>query len=127
MWVIFWFIYFRADAQEIILNNTFLEGIITGGYINNGVYMNFTGPNIHMNYHDSKIMFGMLPSLRFRSDPETPGNSFITPGLGFGITYCYKKLVIQLPFYYNPKSVLEAGRWHAGFGLGLRFDESTKK
>ncbi|MBK9151561.1 MAG: hypothetical protein IPM26_11400 [Saprospiraceae bacterium] len=105
LWVIIWFWGFAGNAQEIMTDNALQEGIVTCGYISNGAYLNFTGPNIHVVFRYSKIMFGMLPSLRFRNDREIPGHSFITPGLGFGISYCYKKLVIQLPFYYHPKPI----------------------
>jgi hypothetical protein len=62
----------------------------------------------------------MLPSLRFKEDSGAIKNSLVTPGLGFGITYCYKAIAIQVPLYYNSKTSLKNGNWQLGIGLGFK-------
>ncbi len=105
------------------------EGMVIGGYVDQGGYLNFTGPNIHLTRGHSVYVLGMLPSLRFREDEGSPRNAFVTPNLGIGFSYSYKLLAIQMPFYYNPKTATENGRWHVGLGLGLnihRFSETER-
>ena len=92
------------------------------GYIDNGAYINFTGPNINYKSGNSKFVFGMLPSLRFKRDDGQTKNSFITPNLGVGMTYSYKSFAFQIPFYYNPKTALENGKWHVGIGIGVNIE-----
>ena len=113
-------------AQEDKVNFAFYDGIFIGGYIDNGAFLNFTGPNIHVTYKNSKFILGMLPSLRFKEDKGTPKNAFVTPNLGAGITYSYKMWAIQIPLYYNAKTASENGRWHIGLGIGLRFSGFNK-
>jgi len=98
------------------------EGIAVVGYVDKGAYLNFTGPNLHWDFRNSKLLVGMLPSLRFKQDHGTPKNSFVSPSLGIGISYCYKKAVLQLPFYYTAKTSTTDGRWFLGAGLGWRID-----
>ncbi|MCG2611878.1 hypothetical protein LZZ90_10210 [Flavobacterium sp. SM15] len=96
------------------------DGMIIAGYVDKGAFLNFTGPNINWSYNSSKIMLGMLPSLRIKEDNKTPKNSTITPSLGVGLTYCYKKIAFQLPMYYNTKTAASDGKWNIGIGLGIR-------
>jgi len=107
-------------AQEAKPKLAFYEGIIVAGYVNGGGFLNFTGPNIQVSYGHSKFLLGMMPSLRFKEDTGTPKNAFVTPSLGFGITYSYKALALQVPVYYNAKTATTDGSWHVGAGLGLR-------
>lgn len=96
------------------------DGIMVLGYVDNGAYLNFTGPNINFTKGRSKFIFGMLPSLRYKVDNAVIKNSPITPNLGFGFTYCYRKAVIQVPFYYDSKTATANGRWNIGIGIGFR-------
>lgn len=96
------------------------DGTIIAGYVDNGAFLNFTGPNISFTHKNSKIILGMLPSLRYKEDSGIFKNSPITPGLGTGITYCYKKFAIQIPLYYNAKTTTANGRWNLGIGIGMR-------
>lgn len=114
-------------AQEEKVKIDLYDGIIMAGLVNNGAFLNFTGPNINATYGNSKFILGMLPSLRFKADHETPKSSFVTPNLGVGFTYAYKIYAIQLPLYYNPKTATQNGSWHVGIGLGLRLNELRKK
>lgn len=117
-----------ALAKDAIWKIAFSDGIIVCGYVNNGGYLNFTGPNINVSNNDYKVILGMLPSLRFKEDRGIPRNSIVTPNLGIGVTYCYKRYTIQLPLYYDAKTIVNNGKWHIGFGLGLRINNySTKK
>ncbi len=102
------------------------DGIFIGGYVNNGAFLNFTGPNINATYKNSKFILGMLPSLRFKKDKGTPKNAFVIPNLGIGFTYSYKVWAIQLPLYYNAKTATQNGQWHVGLGVGLRLNEFNK-
>lgn len=98
----------------------FFEGTVVAGYVDRGAFLNFTGPNVSYTTGNSKILVGMLPSLRFKEDPAAVKNAFVTPTLGMGITYAYRKLALQLPLYYNPKTATDNGRWNLGFGIGVK-------
>jgi len=113
-------------AQENRMSFALYDGIFIGGYVDNGAFLNFTGPNINATYKNSKFMLGMLPSLRFKEDKGTPKNAFVTPNLGIGFTYSYKIWAIQMPLYYNAKTATENGRWHIGLGVGLRLSGFNK-
>jgi len=114
-------------AQENKMSFALYDGIFIGGYVDNGAFLNFTGPNINATYKNSKFILGMLPSLRFKEDKGTPKNAFVTPNLGIGFTYSYKIWAIQLPLYYNAKTATQNGQWHIGIGIGLRLNEFNKK
>ncbi len=113
----------QADKVKPVL----FDGIINVGYINNGGFLNFTGPGLSATYKNSKFLFGMLPSLRFKVDKSTPKNASVFPNLGFGLTYSYKYLSLQVPMYYNAKTTTEDGSWHVGFGIGYRIAGLNKK
>ncbi len=112
----------RFNAQNIKSEATLFEGIVIGGYVDQGAFLNFTGPNIALSKGNSKLFIGMMPSLRFKTDNGTTKNTFVTPSLGFGITYSYKFLAIQIPMYYAPKTLSQNGKWHFGIGVGLRLN-----
>lgn len=114
-------------AQEEKVKPLIFDGVIHAGYVNNGGYINFSGPSLSITHKHSKFMFGMLPSLRFKQDKGTPKNATIFPTLGFGLTYGYKFLSFQLPLYYNSKTTTSNGTWHLGFGVGYRISAIKKK
>ena len=97
------------------------SGIFLSGYVDNGAFINFTGPNLSFSTGNSQFLVGMLPSLRFKKDSGSSKHSYITPSLGVGITYCYKALAFQVPFYYNPKTATKNGEWNIGVGVGIKF------
>ena len=103
------------------------DGIVILGYVDNGGFSNFTGPNINLVCVHSKFILGALPSLRYKQDNSTPKNSFVTPNLGIGFTYSYKLFAVQVPLYYNAKTATKNGNWQMGFGLGLRLNELNAK
>jgi len=113
-------------AQDKKANVTIVDGIIMGGYADNGAFLNFTGPNVNFTSGESKFIIGLLPSLRFKEDKGSTKNSFITPSLGAGFTYCLKYLAFEIPFYYTPKTGTKDGRWNVGIGLGLRLNKMKK-
>ena len=90
------------------------------GYIDNGGYLNFTGPEIKIKKWDSELLVDVLFKLRLKSDKGTTKSAFITPTLGFGIIYTYKAFVVQVPFYYNGKTSTLNERWSLGFGINLK-------
>jgi hypothetical protein len=96
------------------------SGIFVSGYVDNGAFINFTGPNLSFTKGKSHFLIGMLPSLRIKQDSGTTTNSLITPTLGFGITYCYRAFAFQIPCYYNPKTVIKNGEWNIGVGVGIK-------
>jgi hypothetical protein len=114
-------------AQVEKVKPVVFDGVIHAGYVNNGGYINFSGPSLSIAHKHSKFMFGMLPSLRFKQDKNTPKNATVFPTLGFGLTYGYKFLSFQLPVYYNPKTTTNNGSWHLGFGVGYRINGLNKK
>jgi hypothetical protein len=100
------------------------EGAVIIGYVNNGTFVNFGGPSIKLLHKPYTVSFGLLPSLRVKEDKVTTGqkrNSAVTPTSGFGFTFGYKHLAIQLPMYYNTKTSLADGKWNLGIGLGYKF------
>ena len=114
-------------AQDAKVKPVLFDGVINVGYVNNGGFLNFTGPGLSATYKNSKFLFGMLPSLRYKVDDDSPRNASIYPNLGFGLTYSYKYLSFQLPMYYNAKTTTEDGSWHVGFGIGYRISAFNKK
>lgn len=106
-------------AKPAVKFNPF-DGTIIAGYVDNGAFLNFTGPNISFTHKNSKITLGMLPTLRYKEDKGLFKNSPITPTLGCGLTYCWKKLAVQVPIYYNTKTSTANGRWNIGVGIGVR-------
>lgn len=113
-------------TYENKVNLALYDGIAVIGYVDKGSYLNFTGPNVNVKFQNSKLILGMLPSLRFRKDNGVPKNAFVTPNLGVGLTYSYKKIVIQVPAYYNAKTAAQDGKWNVGIGVGYRFDANYK-
>jgi hypothetical protein len=109
----------KDSTKPIVEFNPF-DGIIIAGYVDNGAFLNFTGPNISFMHKNSKIILGMLPSLRYKEDNGIFKNSPITPNLGIGVTYCYKMIALQVPLYYNAKTAVANGRWNVGVGIGVR-------
>jgi hypothetical protein len=97
-------------------------GIFVSGYVDNGAFINFTGPNLSFSKGKSQFLVGMLPSLRIKQDSGATTNSVITPTLGIGITYCYRSMVFQIPCYYNPKTAVKNGGWNIGIGIGLKLN-----
>jgi len=114
-------------AQTDKVKPVLFDGVINVGYINNGGFLNFTGPGLSATYKNSKFLLGMLPSLRYKVDDDSPRNASIYPNLGFGLTYSYKYLSLQIPMYYNAKTETENGSWHVGFGIGYRIAGWNKK
>jgi hypothetical protein len=114
------------NAQVEKVKPVFFDGVINVGYINNGGFLNFTGPGLSATYKNSKFLFGMLPSLRFKVDKDSPKNASVYPNLGFGLTYSYKYLSLQIPMYYNAQTTTENGSWHVGFGIGYRISAFNK-
>ena len=97
----------------------FFDGVAVAGYVDHGAFINFTGPNINVTWRNTKFILGMLPSLRIKEDKsEGTKNSLITPNLGAGLTFVYKKIALQIPVYYNTKTSTQNGSWKVGMGLG---------
>lgn len=104
------------------INVSFFDGIAVAGYVDHGAFINFTGPNVNFKHKNTKLMIGMLPSLRIKEDQSTgTKNSPIIPTLGVGFAVVYKKISLQIPFYYNTKTSTDNGTWKMGIGLGYSF------
>ena len=100
------------------------EGIFVTGYVDHGAFINCAGPSVKMNKKSYSLLVGLLPSLRIKSDNAKAGatrNTALMPGLGFGITSVFRHIAFQIPFYYNPKTSVENGKWNLGAGLGYKF------
>ncbi|WP_333661149.1 hypothetical protein [Chishuiella changwenlii] len=112
---------FSQESQSKIKVSLF-EGTVVAGYVDNGGFINFTGPSVSYKHNDFKMSVGMLPSLRIKED-KSPGtkNSVVTPNLGGGLTFVYKKIALQMPFYYNTKTSTQDGTWKMGIGVGYSF------
>lgn len=113
--------YYTYSQQQEKVSFSVFDGTIVAGYVDQGAFLNFLEPNINFSKGNSRITLGMLPSLRFKEDNSIPKNSPVTPNLGGGITYTYKKIAFQVPFYYNAKTAVRNGSWTTGIGMGYRF------
>jgi hypothetical protein len=80
-----------AQQEERKIEAAVFEGTVVAGYVDQGAYLNFLGPSISFKKGNHKLILGMLPSLRFKEDKGTTKNFPVTPNLGGGITYIYKK------------------------------------
>jgi len=109
-----------AKAQDNSSTVNAFDGIVIVGYVDNGVYLNFTGPNVKWTNGEAVTTLGMLPSLRIKRDNGATQHSLITPNLGIGITYEHNGWAFQVPLYYNPKTADENGQWNVGVGVGFR-------
>ena len=64
----------NAQPQTNKIDVYVLDGIVVAGYVDQVAYLNFTGPNVSYTRGKSKLIFGMLPSLRFKLDTGTTKN-----------------------------------------------------
>lgn len=100
------------------------DGMVIGGYVNNGGFVNFGGPTVKLIRKPFSFGFGILPTMRIKEDdvPKgSPKNSVIMPTAGFGFTIVYKHVAFQVPFYYNAKTATKSGKWNPGIGIGYKF------
>lgn len=116
-----------ANAQDAVSGKTSAvawEGMVVAGYADKGSYINFGGPSIKFVRKPWSFGFGILPTMRIKEDNVAKGvtkNSAITPTAGFGFTFAYRYLVLQVPFYCNAKTAASNGKWNPGAGLGFKF------
>ena len=110
-------------AQDKKIIASAWDGAVITGYVDNGAFVNFGGPSIKYISKPLAIGFGVLPSMRIKEDVSgTPTkNSIVMPALGFGLTFTFKHLALQIPFYNNPKTATKNGEWNPGFGIGYKF------
>jgi hypothetical protein len=116
-----------TNAQEAAPKKPVLaawEGMAVAGYVDKGSFVNFGGPTVKLVKKPWTIGFGILPTMRIKEDKvakDVKKNSIITPTAGFGFTFGYKHLVVQVPFYYNAKTAVKNGQWNPGLGIGYKF------
>ena len=99
------------------------DGMVIAGYVDHGGFVNFGGPTLRMILKPLTIGFGILPTMRIKEDnvPKgSPKNSPVTPTAGFGFTLVYRKIALQVPFYYNSKTATTSGKWNPGIGIGYK-------
>lgn len=118
--VILLFCFTTSVAQKKEVSFKAWDGAVVAGYIDKGAFVNFTGPGVKWTRRPCSLLIGVLPSIKIKEDKSAVKNSFLTPSLGAGITFAVKKLVLQLPFYYIPKTATENGQWKTGLGLGYK-------
>lgn len=111
-----------CQENESKIKVSLFDGIAVAGYVDHGGFINFTGPNVNFKHRNTKMMIGMLPSLRIKEDHSSgTKNSPIMPTLGVGFAVIYRKVALQIPLYYNTKTSSENGAWKMGIGLGYSF------
>ncbi|WP_235833139.1 hypothetical protein [Arcticibacter tournemirensis] len=115
----------KAQTQkETKVKPVLFDGFLVTGYVDNGAYINCTGPGVRFTKKPVSVLLGFLPGLRIKEDKVPEGaskNSAVTPSLGFGLTAAYKHLAIQVPFYYTSKTATKDGKWNPGIGIGYKF------
>ena len=111
----------QAQDKKIVVSAW--DGVIISGYVDQGAFVNFGGPSIKYIQKPMAIGFGVLPSMRIKQDlsGSATRNAWVMPALGYGITFSYKHLALQLPFYYNAKTATTNGSWNPGLGIGYKF------
>lgn len=114
------FCFTASMGQKKELSFKAWDGAVVAGYVDKGAFVNFTGPGVKWTRRPCSLLIGVLPSLKIKEDRSVVKNSLLTPSLGAGVTFAVKNLVLQLPFYYVPKTASENGRWKAGLGLGYK-------
>ncbi len=113
-----------CKAQTTAIKTSVYEGIIVTGYVDNGAFINLTGPSIKFTQKPFALMLGLLPSLKIKEDKVANNgkrNTLITPSLGVGLTALYKHFALQLPMFYTGKTAATDGKWNAGIGVGYKF------
>lgn len=111
----------HCNAQAKKMEYATWNGTFVAGYVDNGGFLNFTGPSVSYNTSkETKFALGLLPTLRFKTDKGPTKNSFVTPNLGVGLTYTYRSWAFQVPIYYNPKTLTKNGQWNVGVGFGYK-------
>lgn len=98
-----------ASAAEEVKEVSFKPG----GAINlavgtDGVFLNFAGPQVRLDYGQFGAAMAFFPSLRL-------SNTYVTPILGVGPMLNYEKIYLSLPFYFIANS------WTCAVGLGWKF------
>lgn len=110
-----------AHSQDKKINTQVFEGIVVAGYVDQGAYINCTGPAVKYTTPKWNLMLGLLPSIKIKEDTAAVKNAVFTPTLGFGATLIlFKHLAIQIPTFYIPKTNTSNGKWTLGFGLGYK-------
>ncbi len=110
-----------SHAQKVVVSAKLCEGVAVAGYVDNGGFINFLGPGLRFAYKSGSLALGMLPSLKIKKDENPVKNSVIMPALGAGPTFMFKRLAVQVPVYYNPKTSTVNGKWKPGVGIGWKF------
>lgn len=127
-----WMVITSCAFNTVIAQNTTVkkatvvawDGMAVAGYVNKGGFVNFGGPTVKFINKPFSIGFGILPTMRIKEDNVPKGsmkNSIVTPTAGFGITFVYRHMIVQVPFYYNSKTTTTNGKWNPGIGIGYKF------
>jgi hypothetical protein len=92
-----------------------VTGSLIAGTDGKAWYFSMGGPGLKCSFSKKTFLsVNMLPSLRIIKDNVRP---VVTPILGTGILFGYKRLIAVLPFYY----IASLNKWKASVGLGIRF------
>jgi hypothetical protein len=113
----------NSFSQDKKISASLWDGVAVAGYCDEGAFVNFGGPSIKYISKPVSIGFGVLPSMQIKEDKTNTvaKNSIVMPTLGFGLTFAYKHLALQVPFYYNAKTATVNGEWKPGLGIGYKF------
>lgn len=102
----------ETKTKAVAWNGQFV--VATNG---NSIFTNFGGPSIKAEFSKkSSISLGMLPSLRINLE-EKDNNRIVSPILGIGLQFQYKKFILAMPAYYLPGP---KNYWTLAGGIGIK-------
>jgi hypothetical protein len=104
-------------AQEVKPQALAWSGQFVVATNGNSIFANFGGPSIKAEFSKkSSLSLGMLPSLRINLE-EKDNNRIVSPILGIGLQFQYKKIILAMPAYYLPAP---KNYWTLAGGIGIK-------
>jgi hypothetical protein len=77
--------------------------VVNGGYVDNGSFLNFGGPNLNMTFSNSKILPGMFPPYGSKKTKELQKTPLLHPVWALVFPTCLKAWYFKCHFTTIPK------------------------